>query len=204
MTDGKQLSSLASESMWRPLNCRPWLSDCDDSPWSCRDEISQFLLTCYSHPILQRGTRRQFNTHSGVTTSLVSSESDDISLVCDMTCEALPCVIRLYNISGGWSLWWKKRRCSWMRRFCQLSRGLLTTTSSLPITLWALMTQLTDLAHFSTKTTSRCSRPSSSRGRSSTMTSTWKALQNRRGEKKNFGLVWSALCYRAPRVWPTN
>lgn len=58
-----------------------------------------------------------------------------------------------------------------------ISVRCLTHNSSLPRTLCALTTQLTDLAHFSTKTTSRCRRTPSSIGCSSTITSTWKALQ---------------------------
>lgn len=59
----------------------------------------------------------------------------------------------------------------------------LTTISSLPTKPWAWMTQLTDLAHLSSKTTSRYRRASSSRGCSSTMTSTWNALQTRQSRK---------------------
>lgn len=68
----------------------------------------------------------------------------------------------------------------------------LTSITSLPRTLCDLMTQLTDLAHFSTKTTSRCRRTSSSIGRSSTMTSTWKALQKSMEKTflKCWGLTW--------------
>lgn len=78
----------------------------------------------------------------------------------------------------------------------------LTTITSLPRTLCASMTQLTDLAHFSTKTTSRCSRTSSSIGRSSTITSTWKALQ--KNMEKSFwkAEVWTG--YRAPCVCSTH
>ena len=57
----------------------------------------------------------------------------------------------------------------------------LTTTFRFPLILWVLMTQFTDLAHLSSKTTSRNTRSSSFRGRRSTMTSTWKALQKEHG-----------------------
>lgn len=53
---------------------------------------------------------------------------------------------------------------------------LRTTTSSLPMTLWALTTQLTDFSHFSSSTTLRFNGTSASSGLRSTITSTWNAL----------------------------
>lgn len=76
----------------------------------------------------------------------------------------------------------------------------LTTITRLPRTLWVLMTQLTDLAHFSTKTTSRW-RTSSSIGRRSTITSTWKALQK---NMETFEKVEVWTGYRAACVCPTR
>lgn len=108
-------------------------------------------------------------------------QSDDISVYA-MTCNPLWCVIKLYQISVVKSV--KAKRHLWVESFCLLSCSQLTSTSSLPITLWALMTQLTDLAHLSSKTTSRCRGASSSRGRRSTMTSTWKALHRRRERRR--------------------
>lgn len=78
----------------------------------------------------------------------------------------------------------------------------LTTITSLPPTPCVWTTQLTDLAHLSSKTTSRCRRMPSFIGRSSTITSTWKALQ--KNMEKSFWKVEVWPGYRAPCVCPTH
>lgn len=135
-------------TVWSPGTRKWW-----QSPKCC--EISQFLLKCYIHLLLQRG--RGSNTHSDVAKSV---------------------------------------RC----HFC----CCLTTITSLPPTPRALTTQLTDLAHFSTRTTSRCRRTSSSTGRSSTITSTWKALQEKQWKNGKSCGGWGLGWVSCPCVCPAR
>lgn len=101
VTDGEQVRlyaqlkcccGLGSETMWCPCRSCLWLSECDDSPRSRRDEISQFVLTCYPRSLVQQGTEPIPHTFPYNNFYGSPVQSDDIS-DCDRTCKLLWCVI---------------------------------------------------------------------------------------------------------------